>query len=172
MGDLISNNLQQPVNEFILIEPYETVKTKTNYRLKGDDGMRIKLFKLKGKHLVSATFRLYHELASITVHRHNPALNDWDYNTCSDFNLGDNISTITRLRYHHRQHPQLRYFTTCLTNYHNSDPNKFDAAHPNWEFGHDKKKPVCVLPMQIDKMLRCMEHYRETPQKKKSTCCS
>jgi hypothetical protein len=40
MVDLISNNIQQPVNQFIRIEPYEEKPDHNNYRLKDDHNMR------------------------------------------------------------------------------------------------------------------------------------
>jgi hypothetical protein len=46
MADLISNNIQQPVNQFILIEPYEVKNGRTNYRLRDDHNMRTGFFKL------------------------------------------------------------------------------------------------------------------------------
>jgi hypothetical protein len=151
MADLIFNSIQQPVNQFIIIEPYEVKKGNTNYRLRDDHNMRTGFSKLTGKHLVYATFRLYHELASLSVHEHNPQHNDWSYNTCSDFNLGDNVSMITRLRHHRSQGPQLRYFATCLTNCHNSDPNQFHAAHPNWAFGNAKITQRLSCPCKSEK---------------------
>jgi hypothetical protein len=152
MTNLISANVQQPVNQFLLIEFHKLNKSCTiDYRLKDDDGMRINLFKLTGIHLVYATFRLYHEVASLAVHQFNPDRNDWSYNTCSDFNLADNISKITRLRHHRKHNPQLRYFATCLTNCHNSDPDKFHAAHPNWVFRANKAEQKVVCPCKSAK---------------------
>jgi hypothetical protein len=143
MGDLISSNIQQPANQFILIELYEEKPDHNNYRLRDKNSMRTSFFKLTGKHLVYATFRLYHELASLSVHDFNYQHNDWSYNTSSDFNLRDNVSMITRSRYHHKRGPQLRYFAICLTKCHNSYPDQFHAAHPNWVCSNAKKPKLC-----------------------------
>ena len=153
MGDLIANNTQQPVNQFILLEPYnEKKKNKIYYRLKEHGNIRPDFFKLTGKHSVYATFRLYHEIASLTVHSYNPCLNDWVYNTCSDFDLGKNISKkITPLRFHRQIHPQLRYFATCLANCHNGDVDKFSVAHPTWVFGKSKKSQELLCPCKSEK---------------------
>jgi hypothetical protein len=148
MVDLISSIIQQPVNQFILIEPYEEKPDHNNYRLRDEHSMRTSFFKLTGKHLVYATFRLYHELASLSVHHFNYQHNDWSYNTSSDFNLRGNVSMITHFSYDRKRGPQLRYFATCLTNCHNSNPAQFHAAHPNWVFSNAKKTQALSCPFK------------------------
>ena len=147
MGDLIANNTQQPVNQFILLEPYADKRNNNiSYRLKEHENIRPDFFKLTGKHSVYATFRLYHEIASLTVHSYNPCLNDWVYNTCSDFDLGKDIEPkLGFLRFHRQHRCQLIYFATCLFNCHDGDADKFFVAHPSWEFGKNKieQKPLC-----------------------------
>jgi hypothetical protein len=58
---------------------------------------------------------------------------------------------ITRFHYHRKQGPQLRYFATCLTNCHNSGPDQFHAAHPNWVFSNAKKTQALLCPCKSAK---------------------
>jgi hypothetical protein len=51
MGDLISSNIQQPVNEFILIEPYEEKPDHNNYRLRDKNSMRTSFLQINRKAL-------------------------------------------------------------------------------------------------------------------------
>ena len=147
MGDLISSNPNQPVDQFLFLEPHRFLKSeKIYYRLKAEENIRKDFFKLKGQHLVYATYRLYHESASLTVHSHNLDFNGWSFNTCSDFDLGKDIEPkLGFLRFHRQHRCQLIYFATCLFNCHDGDADKFFVAHPSWEFGKNKieQKPLC-----------------------------